>query len=94
MAQPGLPILNDLSLSGTKTIILTAEDYIVSHSIPGREGGVVERVGAKAYKLEIHGFFESGGDGFKEKLLTIATSGATIQIPNTTGGNWVQNTGG
>ncbi len=94
MSQPGLPTLNDLPLSGTKTIILTSEDHIVSQRIPGKEGAIIERVGAKMYSLEIHGFFESGGEQFKDRLLTIATSGADIQVPNTTGGYWLKNFGG
>ncbi|SRR5712691_1345237 len=94
MSQPGLPTLNSLPLSGTKTIILTSEDYVVSQRIPGKEGGVIERMGSKLDKLEIQGFFESGGDTFKDQLLTIATSGATVQIPNMTGGYWLQNFGG
>jgi len=94
MSQPGLPTLNDLPLSGTKTIILTSEDNIVSQMIPGKEGGIVERVGGKLYTLEIQGFFESGGDAFKDQLMTIATSGADVQVFNATGGYWLRNFGG
>lgn len=46
-------------LSGAQVVIVNQGDYVVEHSLAGREGGVTERIGAPQARVEIHGFIES-----------------------------------
>ena len=76
-----------IDLSGVRSLILRAGNYIIEHQIPGMSGGILERVGLPANRLEVIGFFFSGSDDQKNVLINSLGLNATVTALSTISGN-------
>ena len=75
-------MLGSLVLSGTQAIALSYDDYIYEYPIVGKEGGIVQWLGAMVTKVRMHGFFQSGADAQKDLLLSFRGTEQNITIPS------------
>ena len=76
-----------IDLSGVRSLILRAGNYIIEHQIPGMSGGILERAGLPANRLEVIGFFFSGSDDQKNVLINSLGLNATVTALSTISGN-------
>lgn len=76
-----------MDLSGARSLILRAGNYLIEHQIPGMSGGILERVGLPANRIEVIGFFFSGSDDQKNTLINSLGVNATLTALSTISGN-------
>ena len=76
------PVVGGQFLSGNQVVVLRLSDDVVEHETAGREGGIVEREGSDANRLELHGFLFSGSDGLKTDLLSMVGQLVQVKIPS------------
>lgn len=75
-------MLGNLVLSGTQAIALSYDDYIHEYPIVGKEGGIVQWLGAMVTKVRMQGFFQSGADAQKDLLMSFRGTEQNITIPS------------
>jgi hypothetical protein len=81
-------------LSGTQAVVVKLRDYVIEHSMPGREGGVMERIGSASDQIDIHGiFYEGQADYNLNQLQSLTRYTIGIQIPSFTNGAGLINSG-
>ena len=73
--------LGSVTLSNLQTAILRQGQYIPEHQIPGREGGITESLGLSTYRVELHGFMESG-DANKATMLDMKDTQQILLLPS------------
>ena len=78
----------DLTLSGTRAAVLNAGVYVVEHQIPGMSGGIIEKTGFPATRIQYRGFFYSGADDEKKKLIDAVGKQVKLAIPSTNSGQF------
>lgn len=90
------PILGDFStlppsglvMSGCQTVVLRVPRYVTEHRVVALEGGVTEDLGRPVERVELHGFFYSGGDAEKTTLLSAIGTEQPLRIPSTISGRF------
>jgi len=75
-----------LTLSGTRAAVLNAGVYVVEHQIPGMSGGIIEKTGFPATRIQYRGFFFSGADDEMKKLHDAVGKQVELSIPATNSG--------
>lgn len=88
MTVSDTPLLGSVKLSGTTAVIMSSQDYVVEHKMPGMEGGVVEREGRTLYRIDVHGFLYSGADDQYRTLMSGVQTTQTLTVPSTISGNF------
>ena len=86
-------IINQVSLGSllfpTITVVThNAESYLPEYLIPGQEGSKVERLGSPQDYFELHGFFHSGSDIYKQRLYDLRDTLTTLTVPSITSGQY------
>jgi len=75
-------------LSGVKVATFTVTDYVIEHEIPAREGGIVERLGSKQFRIKMQGFMDPG-DSTKSAILSQLSTVQQLTIPSVVSGDSV-----
>ena len=75
------PILGGLTLSGATHVVITDNDYVMEHQVPGMDGGIVERIGSDLFRIKIQGF-SSSGDADKPQFLAMLNTSQSLNVPS------------
>ena len=77
-----------MNLAGTRAAVLNAGVYVVEHQIPGMSGGIIEKTGFPATRIQYRGFFYSGADDEMKKLHDAVGKQVQLAIPSTLSGQF------